>query len=115
MVNFHDMGQYAGTSVFCTSDNELAKALETHPGYNNDFYLAEGQPQDIEKPISTKHEFDKVYAHINKTQEAITVLVQKHGCSRDDIKSMFDVVRKAKELNVSFPQIERHLTRYAKK
>lgn len=101
-VRFRDMGQRLHRGVFCTDNKELAAALESHPRFNDMFFLVEGtiEPKEEPKP----RVYDYTY-HARRTQDAIRILVEMHGVDRDELKRKADLLKKADELNIAFPEL----------
>ena len=101
-VKFRDMGQYYNRGVFSTNNPELAEALENSPRFNECFFLEGGKIDVIveEKP----RQYDYTY-QVTRTQDAKRILVECHNIDADSIKNRRDVLEKADELNISFPNL----------
>ena len=104
-IRFRDQGAYLRTSIISVTDPVLANAIESHPQYGSLFFKESGDLQKVETPAGDVHVFNKVYSHVKRTQLAIEVLVKEYGVKRTDIPRKEDVIRKACELNISFPNL----------
>lgn len=101
-VKFRDMGQYLNRGVFSTNDPDLAKALESSPRFNECFFLDGGKIEVIEEPKPRK--YDYTY-QVKRTQDAIRILVECHNIEQGTIKTRQEVLEKADELNIAFPNL----------
>lgn len=101
-IKFRDMGQYANRGVFVTNDPSVANALEAHPRFNQCFFLVDGEIE--EKPKQEVRVFDYTYP-VKRTQDAIRILIEQHGVKEGEIKKKADVLLKAEELNIAFPNL----------
>lgn len=104
-VRFRDMGAYENCGVFVTNDKSVAEALEHHPRFGDYFHLAEGEIKDEKDEPIKVHQFDASYPFVKRTQEAIKMLVTKHGVKSGTLNNKADVIAKAEELNISFPNL----------
>ena len=89
---------------FVTSDIRLQDAIESDPRYGELFFL------EVISPIQSKDRLAsngkvKEYNYITRVQDAINVLVTKHGVQLDSLKSKQDVKEAAKKKSVSFPNM----------
>ena len=101
-VKFRDMGQYLNRGVFSTNDPDLAKALESSPRFNECFFLDGGKIEVIEETKPRK--YDYTY-QVKRTQDAIRILVECHNIEQGTIKTRQEVLEKADELNIAFPNL----------
>ena len=105
-VTFHDTGERNNTCEFRTSSEALQNALEHSPSFNRSFFLHMEQKEETE--VSAKkqvHKYDAEYPEVKKIQDAIKVLTEKYGVVDEQFGSKKDVLRKASELNISFPNL----------
>ena len=98
---------------FTTSDEELQKVLENHPEFlSGEFFVAfehgkedRKENTNVEDAVSDEKKEDKLYPEANTVQKAAQVLVKEYGVNIADVRVKKDVLAKATELGISFPNL----------
>lgn len=100
--DFLPKGREYTCGICVVQDPKIAAALHKHPMYGIDFVELE------EAKVETKQEkkFVAVYPDVTKSQEAIAILVEKHGVTdAAGLKTKAAIKKVAEELNISFPNL----------
>lgn len=92
----------------CTDEN-VAKALHKHPSYGT-IFVEESTGMIADRPAELLKEKNYIasYPEVTKSQEAIAILVDKHGVDADSLKSLKNkaaVKEAAEKLNISFSNL----------
>lgn len=105
MVNFRPESADSTRGMFITNDAYLASAMERHPRFNECFFKESGTLETIAPKKEDIHQFNKVYDYVHKTCNAIDILIKEYGCKRGSVRTKKDVLTKAMEFNISFPNL----------
>ncbi len=93
---------------FKTRDAGVQKALESHPWFNGEFFLEKtitnGTPQQAEKKPAESQE--KIISKATSANLAREELNKVYGVSFSKIKNMQNILAKAKELGIVYPDWE---------
>ena len=83
---------------------EQSLTIESDPRYGELFFLEVISPMQSKERVASNGKV-KEYNYITRVQDAINVLVTKHGVQLDSLKSKQDVKEAAKKKSVSFPNM----------
>lgn len=89
---------------YATADKKMQDAIEADPRYGNLFFLETMTPVEVQEKVVSNGKV-KEYLYVTRVQDAINVLVVKHGVALETLKTKKDVKDAAKKNNVSFPNM----------
>lgn len=88
-----------------TSIEEVQKAIEKTDLYKQGTIILTRQQGNVESTTTTTVE-PKVYPDITEYQDAAEVLKKEHNVAHQSVRSPELILKKAQELNVSFPNLK---------
>lgn len=97
----HNMGDSCG--YFFTNNERIAEGIRKARGFGR-FIIEESAP--TEKPVETVKTDTVAYDEVTKTQEAISILKEKHNVT-GNMRTRAEVLAEAAKVNVSFPKLEK--------
>ena len=108
-------GKTMGCSIYCTRDEKLQKAIESHYWFNDKFFLKEAVDEKKEAAEAKKRaaaKTKKKAAEEKKThivtdfEDARDYLAETFGVSRSKLKTKEDILSIAKEKGVELEGLE---------
>lgn len=90
---------------YATTNKAIQDAIESDSRYGTLFHLETMTPVQTAEKVVTNGKV-KEYNYITRVQDAINVLVVKHGVALDTLKNKKDVRDAAKKNNISFPNLK---------
>lgn len=100
-----------GTSIFCTSDEDLQKAIEKHYKFGTLFRLKETidesvAPEVKEEETTTEAEAESTVIKVTDLQGAKDYLADKFGISRTALKSKTSILNQASLHGITFEGLD---------
>lgn len=100
-VRFRERGVPYNTGMFTTSNEKIAEAIRKSS------YFGRSIKEIVEEKKEKKEEkvYDFTYPDVTRTQDANRILSEKHGVDTSELKTKALTLKKAEEINVSFPNL----------
>jgi len=102
-IRFRDVGNDRRYGIYSTNSPAVADALEKDGNFGKYFFLEGGCITEKVEEVKPRV-YDQTYP-VKRTQDAIKILVEIYGVDETTIKKKSQVLEKADELNISFPEL----------
>lgn len=99
----HNMGDSCG--YYFTNNERIAEGIRKARGFGR-FIIEETATKTPSVDTKKKEATVRVYEEVTKTQEAISILKEKHNVT-GSMRTRAEVLAEAAKVNVSFPKLEK--------